>query len=164
VFVESLFGFSEHPGDLAAKIDGSSPLFDDVFDPFRPDRGGRPVLSSDVIGGIPSLSSGGECPADGERPRQIACAVWVLGSMVGTTMTHEIGHSLGLANPGGEGFHNPNDQPNRLMDAGGARTFEERAELAGQGPALFCDDEYTYLREILPTNDPDPTPSRPVCY
>jgi hypothetical protein len=49
------------------------------------------------------------------------------------------------------------------MDAGAARTFEERAELMGQGPAMFCDDEYQYLREILPTTDPDTPISRPFC-
>jgi hypothetical protein len=161
VFVESFFGFSEHPGDLAEKIDGADPLFDQIFDPFRPDRDGRPVLSSDLAG-IPA-SDPGACPAQ-DRPTRIACAVWVLGSMIGTTMTHEVGHSLGLANPDGEGFHNPNDQPDRLMDSGGARTFPERAELMGQGPARFCDEEYAYLRDILPSEDPASTVPRPSCY
>jgi len=84
--------------------------------------------------------------------------------MIGTTMTHEVGHSLGLANPYGEGFHNPGDQPNRLMDAGGSRTFPERSELIGEGPAVFCDDEYSYLRQILPSDDPPPAVCRPTCY
>jgi hypothetical protein len=163
VFVESFFGFSEHPGDFAERIDGADPAFDEIFDPFRADRGGSPVLAADLAGGIPVLQDGSSCPAT-DRPGQIACAVWVLGSMIGTTMTHEVGHSLGLANPDGEGFHDPGDQPNRIMDAGGARTFYERGELFGEGPARFCDDEFVYLQMILPTGQTDPAPSRPSCF
>jgi hypothetical protein len=164
VFVESFFGFSEHPGSLARRLDGADAVFDRIFDPFRPDRGGRPVATADLAGGaIPGPPSGDGCPADGDRPAQIACAIWALGSMIGTTTTHEIGHSLGLANPYGQGFHNPGDLPNRLMDAGSARTFRERAELMGEGPAVFCDEEYAYLRAILPTDEPAPPIARPPC-
>lgn len=163
VFLESFFGFSEYPEGLAEQIDGSDPLFDAIFDPFRPDRGGEPASSVDLVGFEP-LSDGDSCPAEsGDRAGQVACAVWVLGSMVGTTMTHEVGHSLGLANPFGEGFHDDGDEPNRLMDAGNARTFTERAELLGDGPAMFCDEEFAYLREILPAVTEPPTVTRPRC-
>ena len=115
-----------------------------------PTATGEPVSSADfALGEIPVLTSGTTCPSD-DRREQIACAVWVMGSLIGTTTSHEVGHSLGLADPLGTRFHDLGDAPNRLMDAGGARTFEERAELMGQGPAMFCDDEYLYLREILP--------------
>ena len=60
-------------------------------------------------------------------------------------------------------YHDRGDAPNRLMDGGSARTFEERAELAGAGPSVFCDDEYDYLREILPSTTPPPVVSRPAC-
>jgi hypothetical protein len=50
------------------------------------------------------------------------------------------------------------------MDAGGDRTFNERAQLAGEGPAVFCDTEYDYLREILPTSDEDDPQTRPSCF
>jgi hypothetical protein len=53
-----------------------------------------------------------------------------LGNLIGGTLSHEIGHSLGLANPFMEGFHNAGDAPNRIMDSGGNRPFVERAELA----------------------------------
>jgi hypothetical protein len=49
------------------------------------------------------------------------------------------------------------------MDAGSARSFEERGELYGQGPARFCGEEYAYLREILPSSDPAPEIERPGC-
>jgi hypothetical protein len=50
------------------------------------------------------------------------------------------------------------------MDAGGDRPFLERAVLQGQGPGVFCDDEYTYLRQILPSGDPPNTVQRPGCF
>ena len=87
----------------------------------------------------------------------------MLGNLVGGTVAHEVGHSLGLANPYQDGFHDPGDAPDRLMDAGEARPFAERAQLMGQGPAVFCDDEYAYLRMILPTNEPPNDIQRPGC-
>lgn len=161
VFIESLFAFSTHP-PTGNESEVSDPLFDDIFDPFRPDEG-TPFTSADLsMGQVPVLTSGGGCPTD-ERLYQAACAVWVLGSMIGTTTSHENGHALGLADPLGTRFHNLGDAPNRLMDAGGARTLNERAELNGEGPAVFCDDEYQYLREILPSTEPETTIERPYC-
>ena len=93
--------------------------------------------------------------------------MFVLGNLIGTTLTHEVGHSLGLADPTGEAFHDPGDELNRLMDAGGARPFDERAELMGQGPAVFCSDEYIYLRTVLlrrqRRRDPGDSIARPDC-
>ncbi|MSP16769.1 MAG: hypothetical protein EXR73_09205 [Myxococcales bacterium] len=163
VFVESLFAFSEHPGSFATRIDGAHPLFDRVFDPFRTDRDGRAVRG-DEAGALARRSSGAGCDAVSERGERIACAIWVLGSMIGTIMTHEVGHSLGLANPEQEdAFHNPGDQPARLMDTGSARSFLERAELLGEGPARFCDEEMVYLHDLLPSDQPLPDVARPGC-
>jgi len=160
VFIESLMGFSLHPLD-GDSLSGADPLFDRVFDPFRPDRGDI-IVGSELGGGLVSLDGAVACPADG-RAERIACAVWVMGGLVGGTLSHEIGHSLGLANPGGEGFHNFGDEVNRLMDSGGDRPFPERAELGGFGPAVFCDGEYEYLRGILPSATPADTATRPPC-
>ena len=158
VFVDSMFLFSEHPGGFAPDSPGQDPWFDDVFDPFRPDRGGEPVDDPDAD----ALTDGSGCPAD-SRDDQIDCAVWVLGSLVGTTISHELGHSVGLANPGGTEVHILTDQPDRLMEAGGTRSLRERAELDGEGPGMFCDQEYEYLRNILAAEEPaDPT-ARPGC-
>ena len=162
VFIESLFTFSQHPpAGLPSEV--PNPLFDKIFDPFREDRGGTPVNSSDEAdGGIPVLDNSDECPSS-DRKMRAACAVWVMGSLIGTTTSHELGHSLGLADPTGTRFHILGDGPNRMMDNGGSRPFEERAELEGQGPSGFCDQAYTYLRNILPTDEPDTGFERPFC-
>ncbi|HZJ63933.1 MAG TPA: hypothetical protein VFD36_10490, partial [Kofleriaceae bacterium] len=55
VFVRSLMGFSQHPGSLARSVDGADPMFDQVFDPFRPDRGGEPIRAADLAGAVPAL-------------------------------------------------------------------------------------------------------------
>ena len=163
VFIESLFGFSPNPGDYAESLSGADAAFDSIFDAFRPDRGGDRVNAADLADGVNALSDGESCPAS-DRSDQIACAVWVLGGLIGTTVAHEVGHSLGLANPFSEGFHNVGDATNRLMDGGGSRPFLERAQLFGFGPAVFCEDEYDYLRSILPTGEPRDSAARPGCF
>ena len=166
VFVESFFGFSEHPGTLTKKLEGADPFFDAIFDPFRSDAGGTPVQATDLVNlSIPTLTTGDGCPAEsGDRGMQIACAVWVLGSMIGSTMTHEVGHSLGLADPYGGEFHNLGDATDRLMDNGRFRPFLERAEILGGGPAVFCEEDFAYLQQVLPTSEPAPTITRPSCW
>ncbi len=162
VFIDSFFAFSEHP-PIGKKQDQATPDFDTLIDPFRADRGGVELTASELAKEKPPvLDEGSRCPGD-TRQMEIACAIFVFGSLIGTTTTHEIGHSLGLANPYGEGFHDPGDGENRLMDSGGARTFPERAELQGQGPSVFCDEEYDYLRKILPSADSAPAITRPSC-
>jgi hypothetical protein len=162
IFVESLFVFSNHPNGLASGEEGSDEAFDALFDAFRPDLGSQPVSAAELAS-APLIETGAACPA-GDRPSQIGCAIWALGSMIGTTLSHEIAHSLGLADPGGPAFHNTGDWPNAIMDAGAARSFRERAEIFGEGPGSFCRIDYDYLRSILPSDAPDPIPSRQECY
>jgi hypothetical protein len=162
VFVESLFIFSEHPAGFADDVGAGHPRFDDIFDPFRPDVGGKLIALSEVAN-VPVLSSTIECPA-ADRPTRIACAIVVIGNLVGTTVSHEIAHSLGLADPGGDAFHNTGDWPAAIMDGGAARSFLERAELDGMGPGVFCQPNYDYLRLVLPTGEPDPLQVREDCY
>ena len=163
VFVRSLMGFSLHPGAFGTSLDGADPAFDAIFDPLRDDQGGAAVTSADLAdGAIPELADGAACPGT-DRRSQIACAVYVMGNLVGGTLAHEVGHSLGLAYPYEDNFHDNGDAPNRLMDAGGDRPFLERAVLQGQGPGVFCDAEYTYLRMVLPSGAPPNTAARPGC-
>jgi len=161
VFIESLFSFSDDPGGFAvqAQVD---PLFDHLFDPFRPDREGRPVSASEVKEReVPSKNT--ECPASG-RSERVGCAVFTLGNLVGTTVSHEIAHSVGLADPEGEAFHNTGDWEDALMDGGSYRTFAERAEVDGEGPGVFCEEAFVYLQGILPTGKADPLGGRQECY
>jgi hypothetical protein len=144
-------------------VPGADPVFDQIFDPFRADRDGEPVKAADLSGNVAAISNGSACPAS-DRQSRVQCAVYVLGNLVGGTLAHELGHSLGLANPYAEGFHNSGDAPGRLMDAGGDRPFMERAELMGLPPAVFCDEEYSYLRQILPSSEAEPSVTRPSCY
>jgi len=152
IFVENFLGFSAHPASRVAKLEVDPTHFDAIFDPLRPDTG-NPASAAEVRAGIAALDDTSRCLGARDRATRIGCAVFVLGNLVGTTLTHEAGHSLGLADPTGEEFHDLGDGINRLMDAGGDRPFEERAELLGQGPAVFCGDEYIYLRTILPGSD-----------
>ena len=165
VFIESFFRLGKHPGRFGElNEEMSDEIFDQIFDPFRPDVGGRTVEASDVAG-ISSWRTDGEgCPVGSDRKEQLRCAVFVLGSLIGTTMTHEVGHSLGLANPTASDPHNYGDEPNRLMDSGGARSVRERAELDGQGPSVFCKDDFDYLARILPTDSAGPVIERPRCF
>jgi hypothetical protein len=114
-----------------------NPRFDDVFRSFAPILGGSEARADELDGG----------------PRQAALleAVRVLGSLAGNTVVHELGHSLGLAQDvGPDGFHNSGDEPGLIMNPGAMRSFEERAELDGKGPAHWSPRDAAYLRQVLP--------------
>lgn len=132
VFLESFLALSPRARE---PLPIAHPDFDLTFDPFRADRGGEPVRPAEMT--------------DGPRANRIRDAVRVLGNLVGTTITHEIGHTLGMAVADGF-FHNPLPGPNQLMDSGDERPFEERAELRGEGPAEFEPEHVEYLDAILP--------------
>jgi hypothetical protein len=63
-----------------------------------------------------------------------------MGNMIGGTLAHEIGHSLGLANPY---MDDAGNAPNRLMDAGGDRRSSSACASRAKARGV---DEYTYLR------------------
>ncbi len=138
IFIESFSFFSP---TLNPDNEFASPQFDRILGPFMPALGGTPI-------------KGTEWP-DGPRHDEIAQAIHMVGSVVGNTVTHELGHSLGLAyfpeddiEPGNH-FHNQVHGP-FIMDPGSARPFEERAEIDGQGPARFNERNYAYLKKYLP--------------
>lgn len=139
VFLRSFMGFSPTVGTAAEAL--ASPRFDDVFAPFSPELGGQPLTDED----LDSTS----------RQAQVDEAVRVLGNLVGSTVAHEVGHTLGLAwvpdYP--NEFHNLGDNPGWLMDAGAARPFLERAELDGHGPEFLEENSLNYLKSILPMDN-----------
>ena len=132
-----------------ARLDVDPTHFDAIFDPVRPDTG-RPVTVAEARAGVPTLDDAAGVPGKRDRRPRIACAVLVLGNLIGTTLTHEAGHSLGLADPAGETFHDPGDG---VQPPHGRRRRRAPSRSApsccGQGPGVFCSDEYVYLRSIL---------------
>jgi hypothetical protein len=137
VFVSSFIAFSpssEEACDLASGI------FDQVFSPFMPAYGGSPAETW-------------EFDYAGDRKPLIENAIHVLGSMIGNTVSHEVGHTLGLAHVPYNGqniFHNRVPGDDQIMDSGGQRPFEERAEINGSGPAVWTQENRQYLERILP--------------
>ncbi|MGC6417618.1 MAG: hypothetical protein ACON3Z_10885 [Bradymonadia bacterium] len=164
VFVESFLSFSRTPPRGIESNPGATELFDKVFSPLRPDLNGVPARDTDRLNYRPRTSGLG-CPAKGsDREGIISCAVFAMGNMLGGTMAHEVAHSLGLADPGGSGFHNDVDRPFHLMDAGYDRPFAERASIGGSAKEYFCRENFEYLYNILPVDSPDPFPSRTSCF
>lgn len=117
----------------------ASPVFDDVFASFVPEYGGLLANRSELVEG---------------EIRRVALleAIRVLGALIGGTVAHEFGHSLGMAVVPGGGSHNTADLDRELMDAGPFRSFEERAELGDfqSRPASFSMAHRQYLDGILP--------------
>lgn len=136
VFLKSFLLFS--PTISAGSTALASPRFDDVFGFFVPQLSGAPVEPGEYPGGA--------------RQAQIEEAARVLGYLLGGTVAHEIGHSLGLSMVPGhpDEYHNMGDNPAWLMDAGNFRPFVERTELDGNGPEVFAPYNFDYLAEILP--------------
>jgi len=118
----------------------ASPRFDDVFGQVVPELGG-------------SAARVGESQVFDARGVAIVQAVRVLGNLIGSTITHEVAHSLGMTAIEGR-YHNEGDTPNWIMDAGQFRPFEERAEIDGFGPAVFEPFNREYLMSILPPDEP----------
>lgn len=135
VFVESFQFFSPRLAQGVA-TEFASETFDAVFAPVMP-----------ALGGVPARA--GEVEAGGARGAEVAEAIRVLGNLLGDTISHEVGHALGLAAVEGD-FHNPGDNPGYIMDAGVFRPFEERAQMPGAPPRVFAPYDRAYLEEILP--------------
>lgn len=128
VFVESFLQLSPRVGDNPL----ADPIFDEIFDP---------VINQPV--------DGDEYPGS-PRDAQIERAIRTLGNLVGNTITHEIGHSLGLTRvPGCGQYHNPPGE-RQIMDCGADRPFAERAEVEPDSHGLWLDANRAYLERILP--------------
>jgi hypothetical protein len=138
IFIESFSFFSP---TLNPDNQYASPEFDRIMKPFMPGLDGEPIKGTEWPGG--------------PRSDQIGEAIRMVGSVIGNTASHELGHSLGLTyfpeddvEPTNR-FHNQITGP-YMMDPGSERPFDERAEINGQGPARFNERNYDYLRRYLP--------------
>ena len=138
IFIESFTFFSP---TLNENNSYASEKFDEILRPFMPELGGTPVR-------------GTEWP-DGSRTDAIERAIHMAGSVIGNTVTHEVGHSLGMTFVNGD-FVRPqnvfhNELPGEyIMDPGSERPFAERAELPGAGRAHFNALNKEYLDKVLP--------------
>jgi hypothetical protein len=140
VFIESFLYWSAAPGLPGERPSGAppeDPLFDELFGPVR----ATPATLAEL----------GDC--SGARCEAVARAVGALANMIGETAAHEVGHSLGLAQPfgGRDAFHSALPGLGCLMDTGRDRPLGERAAQPGFEPTRFCAEEGAYLREILGT-------------
>jgi len=142
VFIASFTAFSP---TLNPEHAASDAMFDTIFAPFMPALGGASVEAD-------------EWP-DGPRAALIAEAIRVLGNLIGDSLSHEAGHSLGLAfypDDGGDSssrYHNPDDEVGAIMDEGVYRPFGERAELPGFLMPRFNDVNRAYLERVLPPRE-----------
>jgi hypothetical protein len=140
VFIESYLWWSSHPGLAMSRPSGAppvDPLFDEIFDGVR----ATPATLNEVEG-MGSFA----------RVASVQRALAALGSVIGETAAHELGHSFGLAQPHGTktAFHSQFPGDGCLMDGGFDRPFVERANQAGSSPSTFCGQEAEYLSEVLP--------------
>lgn len=139
VFVDSILYWSSHPelpGDRPSGAPPEEPLFDEVFDPVRT----QPATRAEAQGS-----------GDPARVAAVRRAIRALGSIIGETSSHEIGHSLGMAQPYGPPtvYHNDFDGDGCLMDSGGDRPLGERMGEPGFAPTQLCYDHPSYMSEIL---------------
>lgn len=140
VFVESFLYWSEHPdlpGEPPLGAPDPEPLFDEIFEPVRRAAATRAETRGE---GAP------------DRVAAVRRAIDALGSVIGETTSHELGHSLGMAQPYGSPtvYHNDFDGEGCLMDSGGDRPLGERMALPGFATTHFCYDHPDYMTEILP--------------
>ena len=142
VFIESYLWWSSHPGLSLDRPSGAppvDPLFDEIFDGVR----STPATLDEVEGlGSP------------ERVATVQRALAALGSIIGETAAHELGHSFGLAQPHGSktAFHSLFPGAGCLMDGGFDRPLAERAGQAGATLTVLCGDEAEYLSIVLPVD------------
>ncbi|MFK7988713.1 MAG: hypothetical protein AB8I08_22020 [Sandaracinaceae bacterium] len=139
VFMESFLYWSSHPelpGEPRGGAPDPIPLFEEIFDPVRAQAATRAEASGE---------------GDPDRVGAVEDAVRALGSIIGETTSHELGHRLGMAQPYGSPttYHNDFDGPGCVMDSGRDRPLDERMALSGAAPSQFCYDHPSYLSEIL---------------
>jgi hypothetical protein len=126
VFVESFLNLSARRGSSPL----ADPLFDEIFNPL--------------------ISAPARVGEEGPRAALISRAINALSNLVGNTMSHELGHSLGLPMYPGCGQYHTAPGELQMMDCGQDRPFLERAGLDPRGFATWTPEDLQYLQKILP--------------
>lgn len=129
VFLAGFFALSPTANPSGGVAD---PAFDVIFSPFASALGGQPL--------------------DAARLSTATKAIEVLSQVIAGTVSHEVGHTLGLAAV--NGYHHSGDNPGWRMDSGTARPFAERANLPGSGGERWGPLDAAYLDQILPKDPP----------
>ena len=139
VFIDSFLYWSEDPGLPGERPFGApppDPLFDEMFGPVRTQNATLEEARGE---------------GDSARVAEVQRAIGALSSMVGETAAHEVGHSLGLAQPYGpaNAYHSPIPGAGCLMDSGADRPLGERAGEPGYDETVWCFGDAEYLGSIL---------------
>jgi hypothetical protein len=151
---------------------GEDPLFQQVFSPLLPARGGTPIGESDADARLlaPDFDAGRATPAERARLAQIEDALDAFAQVVAVAAAHEVGHTLGLAAPGpapaglyggsaGDAFeHNVTPQGNYpgqnfIMNFGGTFSFAEITGRQGHPKPFFRAIAWAYLTHRLVRNE-----------
>lgn len=139
VFIEAFLFFTSHPDPTwpaPRNLPPPQALFDEVFDPVR----NRAATTEEAMG-----------QGSASRVTQVQRAMRAFENMIGENVSHEFGHSLGLAQPNDPDprhSHSATPGDGCLMDEGKDRPLSERfAE--PQSTTHFCGDEPAYLEDIL---------------
>ena len=145
VFPGEFLNFSARP-DRAIGVAPAfpDPQFDQIYDPIRPGALGTPVGRIDLV--TNQVDYPVVAPAVGAVARtrydQIVRAIRVLGNLIGESIAHNVGHTLGLT-------HSAPSAPRQLMDPEADRGFAERA-LSGSGlGAEFTPAEANQLHQTV---------------
>ena len=123
VFLHGFTHFSPtlYPGGLV--VDSA---FDALFGPWMPELGGKPAAVGD--------------PA-------AAAASEAMARLIAGSLSHEVGHALGL--PAVPGYHHAQDNPGWRMDEGRNRPFAERIGQPGAVPEIWGEVDGAYLKTLL---------------
>ena len=143
-------------------------FFQETFDPFMPSRGGVPVglHPADAVILAPGFDPGTATPEELARHEDLSLAIERYGNAIGSVMAHELGHALGLVQPGppgggcfggtgGAAFSHSVEPggatptPNFLMKAGGTFNFPKLAGLGSNPLPYFRNIEHAYLRNRI---------------
>lgn len=121
-----LNGFAHFSPTLTPAGLVADPMFDTLFAPWMPELGGTAAAADD--------------PA-------AAAASEAMARLIAGSLSHEVGHTLGL--PAVPGFHHPQDNPGWRMDQGRDRPFAERIGLPGALKEVWGEVDGAYLNAIL---------------